>query len=906
MDWKTHLRETLGRAARQIDDEVIEEIAQHADSLYRQARAEGLESAAAVRRVHDQLEALAREADGMRRPARRAPALAPPSSPGRRVLGVAHDIAYALRGLRRQPGQAAIATLTIALGVAATTALFSVAYGVLLKPLPWPDADRLVRVYETREGSTRRLAPLMTNLSYREWREDPTTIEDLAGWSGRVQTLADPGAPERILLSAVTASVFPLLRAEPLLGRLFGPEDERGDADQVVLSHGLWQQRFGGDPSALGRVVQLDGRSYRVAAVMPPSFAFPDRETRAWIPLDVPPVRRPGEEGWTLRMFNAMARLKPGVTPEQAAAEGTARGRGGPGAGPVAMAVFGSTGPVEVTAVPARDAQTAEVRPALLILLAAAGLLLVTATANVAGVQLARGVARRREFAIRGALGASTPRVMRQLLVENLSLGVAGGLAGLLLAGWLHRALPILLPADFPRAADVAMDWRVAGFAILASLAAGLAFGLLPALQARRIDVSAALAEDGLAPAGGGLRSPVARARAFILAGQVAVACVLLLGATLLARSFLALVETDRGYDPQHVLTARLVMPDFAYTPHQRVAVVADLLDRLQAVPGVTHAGITTALPLTEGEMLSSFPLQSPRGEGTVTVQTGVRHVSPGYFAAMRMRLAAGRAFTDADTAESPGVAVVNQAFARAYLSADPLGDRLPARVGRGEDTEVVGILEDVRHHAVTATPQPEVYYSFRQLPAGLQFDDPLIAIRASGDPLRLAPLLRGLVREQDATIAVESIMPMENRLLASLARPRLYAWLLGGFALLALVIAGVGLFGVLAYGVAQRTREIGVRTALGARPSQVMRLVLRQALSVTVAGVVAGLLLSLALVGYLESALYGVAPWDPVSFMAVPVVLLLIAALACVVPARRAATLDPLRALRGNTACES
>lgn len=901
MDWKAQLRRTLGNAVPQLDEDVIEEIAQHAAALYERARADGLESSAARRRVEDQLAALAREADAMRRPPRRAPAIVQPPPSGPRMLGLAQDIAYAARRFRRQPGHAAVTILTMALGIGAATALFSVAYGVLLKPLPWPGADRLVRLYETRAGSTRRLPPLMTNLSYREWRENPTTIEGLAAWATRTLAVTEAGPSERIPVAAVTASLFPLLRAEPLLGTLFGPDDEREEAGDVVLSYGLWHQRFGGDPAILGRTVQLDDRSYRVAAIMPASFAFPDRQTRAWIPFHVPPVSTPGTEGRTLRMFGAMARLKPGVSPQQAAAEGTARGRAGPDAGPVAMAVFGSTGPVEVTAVPALEAQTAEVRPALLVLLAAAGLLLLTATANVASLQLARGVTRRREIAIRSAIGASTGRVMRQLLVESCLLGLAGGFAGLLLAAWLHRAFPVLLPADFPRAADVAMDWRVAGFALVVALGTGIAFGLLPALHARRIALSAALAEDGLAPAGGGSRSATARARGLIMAGQIAVACVLLIGAALLARSFVALISADRGYDPDNVLTARLVLPDYAYSPARRATLVTDLLERLRGVPGVVGASMTTSLPLTSGEMLSSFPMPSPRGEGTISVQAGIRHVSPDYFRVMRVRLLDGRSFTNDDQETSPGVAVVNEAFVKKYLSETPLRDRLPSRVGRDEaGADIIGIVENVRHRGVTDNPQPEIYYSYRQLPSGLAHDEPLLALRTSGDPRGLVPTLRALVQQQDPGIAVESIMTMEDRLMTSLARPRLYALLLGGFATFALIIAGVGLFGVLAYSVAQRSREIGVRTALGATKRDVVTLVLRQGLAIAGAGILAGVIVSLAAARYLASTLHGVTPHDPASFIAVPAALVVVAALACAIPARRAAQLDPLRALRG------
>lgn len=815
------------------------------------------------------------------------------------MTGLIQDAVYAARVLRRRPGNAALAALTVALGVTATTVLFSITYGVLLKPLPWPDADRLVRLYETRPGGTRRLPPLMTNLTYREWREKPATLENLAAWSPRTYTLADERGTERIRLTATTASLFPLLRARPLFGTLFGSDDERDDADQIVLSHAMWQQRFGSQ-AVLGRTVRLDGRPHRIVAVMPPSFPFPDRETPAWVPLYVPPVVTPGSEGRSLRLFNAIARLRPGVTPQQAAAEGTARGRGGPDAGPPEMAVFGTTAPVEISVVKALDAETAELRPALLVLLAAVGLLLTTAVANVASLQLARAVARRREVAIRSALGAGSGRLSRQLLVENVFVGLAGGAAGLLAAAWAHRALPWLLPSDFPRVEGIAIDARVAAFAIAVSIVSSLAFGLFPALYSRRVDVVSSLAEDGQAPSGGGTRTATARARALIIAGQVAIACVLLVGATLLARSFVALMNADRGYDPHNVLTARLLMPDFAFTPQRRAALVSEVLERLRAIPGVRHVGLSTSMPLTGREQLAAFPMTSPRGEGTITVQTGVRQVSPGYFAALGIRILEGRDFTDADTLTSPGAVVVNRSFARTYLSDTPLGDRLPSRVGKNEaGADVVGIIEDVRHRSVTDPAAPEIYFSYRQRPSSLAYDEVLLAIRTADDPVRLVPTLRALIREQDDSQALESVMTMEDRLSESLARPRLYAVLLSGFAVFALIIAAVGLFGVLAYSVAQRRREIGVRTALGARPRDVVALVARQALGMTVGGVAAGLAVSIVAVRYLGTFLYGVSAHDTATFVAVPCALVVIAIIACAAPARRAARIDPLQALR-------
>jgi len=825
-----------------------------------------------------------------------------PDTKRTRIAGLAEDIRYALRLMRRQPGHALVTILTLALGVGAATALFSVAFGVLVRPLPWREADRLVRVFETRPGGTNRLGPIVTNASYLPVREQSATLDGLEGWSNETVTVAGAGEPVRVRIARVTPGLFPLLGAQPLIGAPFAAGDERpGSERRVLLSHGFWQERFGGAPGVLGRAVRLDGEPHRVAGVMPAWFDFPDRNARAWAPLDVPPVigAEPGQR--RLSIFNAVGRLRPGVTPAQAAAEGTTRARTGPDPGMVAVAVFGTKAPVELQVVPWLEAQTADVRPALLVFLAAVGLLLVTAAANVAGVQLARMTARRREIAIRSALGAGGIRLTRQFLVENAVLGLAGGLAGLGLAAALHRALPLLLPPDFPRTDAVTLDLVVAAFALAITLAASLAVGLMPALQARRFDITQSLAEDGIAPVGAGTRTRAGRARAIIMAGQLAIACILLVGAALLARSFVALLGADRGYDPTGVLTARLSLPDTSYTPLRRADALNTLLARVRAVPGVEAAGFTTSLPLTPGETLAGFPMRSARTGTTVAVQAAIRQVSPGFFAALRLRIVQGRGFTEQDAMASAPVVVVNEAFARQYLDDSPVGERIPSTFLEGyTEAEVVGVVADVHHRSVTDPAHPEIYRSFRQFSQGLLHDEPTLAIRTTTDPGRFAPILRSLVRDLDPTLALDSVMTMDARVGTSLARPRLYAVLLGSFAFFALAVAGVGLFGALAYSVAQRSREIGVRTTLGATPGTIVRMVVGQGLRIAVAGIVLGLVTSFIVARSLAAFLYGVQPHDAASFALVPVLLVLVALAACVVPARRAARVDPLRVLKG------
>ena len=810
-----------------------------------------------------------------------------------RLAGLAQEVRHACRGLWRQPGYSALAVLTMALGVAATTVLFSLAYGVLFKPMPWPTADRIVRLYETRQGATSRFGAIMTSAPYVAWRDHPTTVDGLAAWS-QDRVLLDTGAgPARVRIAKATASLFPLLGVAPVLGSAYTEPDEAIKSQPpIVLSYGLWQERFGGARDVLGRTIRLDREPYRVVAVMPRTFVFPDADTQAWIPFSVRFVKG------GLSIFSAIARLKAGSTPAQAGAEGTARARGGPDPGMVVMAVFGSREPAQITAVPFLEAQTSDVRPAILVFLAAVALLLLTAVANVASVQLARGTARRRETAIRVALGAGGVRLVRQALVENLVLGAAAGLAGLLLAALLHRALPALLPPAFPRLSDVRVDALVAAFAFGVSVVASLACGVLPALQARRVNVVESLTDNGQAPGGFGHRLRSSRARAAVIAGQLAIACVLLLGASLLTRSFFSMLAADRGYDPTNVLTATLSFPGRPGEKGPAADLTAALIARLRAVPGFTHVAMSSALPLMAGETLSSFPVRTAQTGAPVQAQAASRVVSPDYFAMLGVRFVSGRPFGAEDTPTSKPVVIVNRAFAAKYLEASPVGTKLWDDTPTQQGPEVIGVIDDVRHRGVTDVAAPEIYRVFGQADAGSSL---ILAIKTTGSPSGYAQTLRALVRQHDAAIEIDAIAPMDTLLRTSLAQPRLYSVLAGALAGLALLVASVGLFGVLGYTVAQRTREIGIRTALGARPADIAVLVLRQGLAMAGGGLALGLVMSFVAAKSLAALLFGVSPYDPVSYLVVPLALLATSAVACVVPALRAARVDPLKALRAD-----
>jgi putative ABC transport system permease protein len=826
------------------------------------------------------------------------------------LASITQDLRYGLRLLRRQPGFAAVAISTMALGIGATTMLFSVAYGVLLKPLPWSDAERLVRVTETRQGRTGRVAGTVSNGTLLAWRDHPSTIEDVGGWLTQTATLTGAGDPVRVPIIPTTPSLFPILRVHPLIGRLFNEgEGARDRPGLVILSYGLWQERFGGRSEIIGRLIQLDDRPYSIVGVMPREFAFPDRETRAWTAWDVPLVV--AESGARVGViFRAMGRLRVGATPAQAAAEATSRARGAPDMGFVARALFGAVGPIDVSAVPELRAMTADVRPAILVLLTAVGLLLMTATANVASLQLARAVTRRREMALRAAIGAGQSRIVRQLLIESAMIGLAGGAAGVALAAGFQRWLPSLLVAGFPRLDAVTIDMRVLSFALGVSVLSSVVCGLMPAWHTRRADLIEQLSEDGVAPIGGAMRSRMARTRALIMAAQVAIACILLVGAALLTRSFVSLIRADRGYDPVNLLTARLPLPP-GYPAERRSQLLEVLLERLRAAPGVTHAAYSTGLPLVSSGGFSAFNMRSPRNPDIeIEVQATQRIISSDYFAAMRLRLIAGRALSDADTSATPPAIVVNRTFARQYLGERPVGFHIPQRGPRAgglrftdehADWEVVGVVDDMRQDSVDAPLQPEIFASFKQiLPAGIRNFDPILVVRTTADPTTYVSTLRNLVHEEAPALALDSVMTMEDRVMTSLAKPRLYAVALAWFGVFAVLIAGVGLFGVLSFSVAQRTREIGVRSALGAQARDIVALVLRQALWIVGSGVALGLAVALTGARLLSAFLYGISPRDGFTFVGVPIVIIAVAAVACLVPARRAAKVDPLTALRG------
>ena len=740
----------------------------------------------------------------------------------------------------------------------------------------------------------REMPAFMTSGTLEAWRENPKTIDQIAGYSDRTFTNRDASEPVRVQGAAVSPALFPLLRTTPLLGRVF-TEDEEASATQpvVVLSYARWQARYDADPDILGHLITLDDVSYSVIGVMPEDFYFPDRETEIWIPLTLTmPQQRLGQR--FVRAFSGLARLSDGVSLAQAEAEGqTILARAepiAPGMGTPTLRLVGF-----------HDEMVGEVRPALLALMAAVGFVLLIATANLANLLLARGAARQRELAVRAAIGAGRGRLIRQLVTESVALSVIGGGLGLGAAYAILGALPSFAPAGIPGLADAGIDATVLAFSLAASVGAGVLFGTVPALQASRFDLVRAL-NEGAPQMGGGFRFRRGnRTRSVLVVAEVALALMLLVGAGLLVRSFVTLSTVDPGFDPTNVLTAELNLLPAQYPDVTVASALFDqLLERTAARPGVEAVGLVSSLPLTPGEMLIAFRIQGQAAPNSRDELTAARPqlVSPGYLDAIGLHLVAGRFITDQDTESSPRVFVVNEAFASAYFPGeDVVGRRL--NLGRGEPLEIVGVVGDVHHRGLDSPPQPELYFSYRQSLLGQSPPRVSIVTRTIGDPLALVPFLRQDILDLNPNLPIDNVMTMGARLSSSVAQPRFYALVLGVFAASALALAMVGIYGILAYTVSRRRREIGLRMALGADGGRIRNLVVWQGARLVGVGVAFGLAGALVTTRALESLLFGVTTLDLPTLIAVPVLLVTVALVACYLPARRATRVDPMDVLR-------
>jgi predicted permease len=810
------------------------------------------------------------------------------------------DVRQALSSFRHNPGFAAAAVVTLALAIGATTAVYSLVYGVLLRPLPFVDPQRLVRLWEEQPGgNTLAGNRWLSHRTYQSWITVPRTFTSIGGYvsSSGILRIGDEGV--EIPGAALTPSLVGMIGAAPQLGRWFNESDGLpGAARVVVLSHRIWQERFGGRADIVGAAIRLDDQPCTVIGVAPPSVRFPDERAQFWVPYAVPtiqaePVRTVG--------FNAVAHLSPGVTAEQVEAEGTAAARALPRP-PSSDVVFGKGGPVVVHARSLAEDIAAPVRPALLALAVAVTLVLAAACANVANLLLSRGVARQREFAIRMALGAGRGRLIQQLLIESSMLAIAGGVTGIWLAWALVKALPAIAPERFPRLNDVALDLHVLVVAGIVTAAVALVSGLVPALRGAGAAAATSVRGGGDGGTAGGIRTRTAgRIRDGLLALEAAFAVILLVGALLLGHSLARLMAVDAGYTADEVVSATIGMPRGA-KPERTAAFLDALADRLGNRPDVAAFGAATTMPMVGLTAVTSFPIApSPQSDTTVMTRSVTYVATPGYAEAVGLRLREGRFFTSGD--QRPGVRslIVNEEFVRRYLRGPVVGRRFE-RLYSGEEsvpTEIVGVVGNVLKDGNALAPEPEIYFVHggptRTLATFFS-----LAVRTTGQPSVLTSSLREIAASIDPGAVVERVDRLADRVSASMAQPRFATTVVAAFAGLGVTLAGVGLFAVLSYGVSQRRRELGVRAALGASRGRLLRLVIGHGLSVTCAGLVVGLAGAAALTRLLAALLFQVQPLDPLSFAAAPLVLLPAAILATLLPALRAASVDPATVLRG------
>jgi len=802
---------------------------------------------------------------------------------------ILNDLRHSARSLWKSPGFTAIAIVTLALGIGANTAIFSAVNAVLLRPLPFDDPDQLVRVYSLYEGSLWTASPP----DFVDWQRANRSFARMAAGHPNAVTLTGDGVADRVEGARVTADLFPLLGVSPRYGRALSEEDEVvGEDKVVVLGHGLWQRRYGGDREVIGRTVTLDGEGYTVVGIMPPNFAYP-WHAELWMPLAFSEEELTTQRG--AHYLTVFARLNSGATVESASADVDAI------AARLEEQYAETNEGWTATVMGLAESMVGDVRPALLILLGAVGLVLLIACANVANLLMVRVFGRDRELAIRAALGAGRLRLLGGLLLESVLLAAVGGLAGLGLAIWGTDLLAAIQPGNIPRLENLSIDGNVLLFTAAVSLLTGLLFGLVPGLQS---SLDARLAER-LKEGGRGASSErgARRTRNALVVAEVGLAVMLVVGAALLLKSFVQLQRVDPGFDTAGLLTFDVSLPDARYPePRQARQFYQDLLARIEDIPGVESADAVFGLPLSGFFYSMSVEFRDgveiPQGEEP-SVQ--LRVVTPGYFRTMGIELTSGRAFTPADRPGVPDVAMVNESAARLlWPGEEALGRsfRVGTRLGLDGNRvggEVVGVVEDFKHFGPDAEPRPEAYVVHSQFPEeGLS-----VVVKASVPPGSIVDPIRDRLAAIDPQLPMFRVQTMEQLASRAVAQPRFYLLLLAVFAATALILAAIGIYGVMAHAVAQRTREIGIRMALGAGRLEVMRMVLKRGLVLGIAGTAVGVMAALAASRLLAGLLYQVQPTDIGTFVSVPALLLAVALVSCYLPARRATHIDPMRAIR-------
>lgn len=795
------------------------------------------------------------------------------------------DLRYGSRMLRKNPGFTIVALIALVLGIASTTAIFSVVDGVLLHPLPYPGSEEILSVTQTDRStgiSTHDSSPA----NYLDWAAQNNSFSHIAASRGAQGNLTEGDRPERVRTTTATASFFPLFGVNPILGRTLLATDEKpGSANVVVLGYGLWERRFGSDRNVIGREIKLNGEPHTVVGVMPASFS-PDDYGELWLPSPwgVPSNSlRPTEDPRSVRSSNYLdvwARLKPGVSLEQARAEMNA-----------IMLRMEKQYPVDnqgvgIALTPLHEAMVSDIRPTLLVLAAAVASLLLIGCANVANLQLARAAGRVKEISIRAALGASRWRLIRQMLTESVLLALIGGILGVLVAAWAVPLLVSLSPADIRGFKEIGLNRGVLVFSLLASVFTGILFGVVPAFVASSANPSASLGESER-----GSTSSRSRSRSILIATEVGLSLVLLIGAGLMVKSFSKLTRVDPGFVPERLLIFD-IGPSFTDEAHQTIF-YQQILARVQAVPGVERAAAVSRLPLSGGNSVRTFNLP---GSDT-SYNSDIRVGTPEYFRTMGIPLLQGRNFTEHDSKGSAPVAIVNEALVRAtFPGQDPIGKYIVNFGPKSEKLEIVGVVGNVRHLALETAPRAEIYQPLGQASWPRMF----VAVRTlSSNPLALVPAIQEAVRSVDKNVAPGTARSMEGLVARSLLKRKFTMTLLTIFAGLAVTLAAIGLYGVMSYSVSQRTREIGIRMALGAQRAQVLKLIVNQGMKVTAIGVLLGIIASLGLTRLIANLLFGVSATDFATFFVLSIILLSVALLACWWPARRASGVDPMVALR-------
>ena len=796
------------------------------------------------------------------------------------------DVHYALRGLRLNPGFASTAVLSLALGIGASVAIYTVADNLLLRPLPYPDAQQLVMLYETNPHQNLK-HNVISPANYFDWKAQSTSFSAIGGFFDFHVVLGDGRRLEEVDAQAVSGELLPALGVQPVRGRVFTMQEDKDDAHVAVISYRLWQSWFGGDDAVIGRQLQVNARPFTVVGVLRPDFYFNTRSSDIWLTLGLKPAdnlrKTQGRWMW------AAARLKPGVTLKQARAEM----RGLAQRLEIAYPEFDKGWGTDVE--PLRDSFVGEVKTSLLVLLGAVTLLLCVACANVANLLLARYSARRRDMAVRGALGAARSRLVRQLLTESVILGLVGGILGIVLAYFTVAALVALAPRELTRSVQITFDLRIVLFAFLLSLVTSIIFGLAPSLVASGGDLNRGLHEDSRHSTGSGNRM-----RRWLVALEIACSVALMAGAGLLFRSLVGLQNVDSGLDANNVLTFRVSLPRQRYDVSQkRIDFFARATERLGQLPGVRSASAISYLPFNGLAAGTDVAIggHSPAKPGEELVAT-IRTILPGYFQTLGIPLRRGRDFTAADNVETtPHRFIVNEAFVRKYLPGeDPIGKQISASMNKENPMgEIVGVVGDVKEGTLDQEPSPTVYY----IHSHLDYGEMVFVLSADKNPLGLATEASKIIKEMDPELPVSQLRTMETVVRQTFSRQQFSTVLLGGFSLASLLLAAIGIYGLLAYSVTQRTREIGVRVALGAEPGSIIRMVVTSGARMVAIGAAIGLGAALALSGLMKSLLFGIGPRDPLTFIAAPAIFVVVALVAAYLPARRAARVSPMEALR-------